>query len=204
MYSIGASSLIIKDNGKVIKKRGPINDFYPLRKIFKADEVIYVQGEKEIVLNIFSPSTWSLLLSSGLVAHSSNKCNNSYLFSEFAYSETEIPFCVIDIVFKDGKRLGFYKEPELFLSECKNSKVLEYLLVIGCKFKMTSTYCALDTYFNPNNPKFLDVIMQYPKALDKKWLKKNKQKILECVMALAVKGDYPTANIVGQLLIEGV
>lgn len=196
MSNMDSSALIIKDNGKIIRKKGIINNYYPLRNIFKADEVIYVQGDKEIALNLLSPSTWSLLLSSGIISHCPTKVND-YLFLELAYSETEIPFCIIDIVFKNGKRLGYYKEPNLFLDSCKNSKVLEYLLVIGCKF----TYSTMDSYFNPICPKFLDVIMQYPKALDRKWLKKNRQKILECVMVLATNKDYPTANIVGQLLL---
>lgn len=183
-----------------------INTEFHLREIFEI-EAMYIENETDKKqIDIRKPETWILLLNNNFITHDYKDATNyikDYLLQELKFSKVEIPLEVIDVIFNDGRNKGFYKNPSIFLSCCHNRNSVVYFLNRGYKFKQIKGYgnSTMEYYFYPKYPLFLDRIMCYPKALDKKWIKKNKQTILDCIITLAQNGEKEIADWVGQLLI---
>lgn len=197
--------LVIEHKGSEQSYTGSINHQFHLREIFEISSIQLKNEDKIKNINLRNPEDWILLLDLGFITHDYKDCEyiRDYLLEELKFSDVDIPLQVIDVLFKDGRKKGFYKNPSSFLSCCRNKNFLVYFLHLGYKFKKVKGcgHSTMESYFNPIHPMFLDSILCYPKALDKKWIKKNKQKILNCVIHIA-EYDKELADWVGQLLIK--
>ncbi|WP_286077807.1 hypothetical protein [Thomasclavelia cocleata] len=193
----------IKKDGKEKKMLSPINNEFSLREIFEVDS-FFLEGFGE--LDLTRPDVWQLLLDEGVITHAYEEdywSTPDHLLTELKFSKKDIPLDVLKIIFTDGLRHGFYRKPEELMSCCQNKNFLVFFLSLGYRFKRIKGHgeSTMETYFYQKDPKFLDSIMCYPKALDKAWIKKNRKNILGCVITLAVRGDDLTADWVGQLLL---
>lgn len=195
--------VIVKRNGKEQKLLSPINNVFSLREIFEVDS-FFLEGFGE--LDLKRPEVWQLLLDHRVVTHAYEEdywSTPDYLLNELKFSKKDVPIEVTKVIFMDGLKQGFYRHPEELMSCCQNCGSLVFFLSLGYKFKKIKGHgeSTMETYFYPKDPKFLDSIMCYPKALDKAWIRKHKKDILSCVITLASRDDDLTADWIGQLLL---
>jgi len=157
-------------------------------------------------VNLSDPETWRLMLSSGIVKHS-YICNGfvvskHFLLAELLQSTDYVPKDVIDLVVRDGRERGLYKNIEGLLSLCENEDALRYFLDNGYRFKKVRGYgfSTMEYYFCGEG-KLLPVIAEYPQAIDRKWIKTNKKGLMEFIFRLVKSDREDEARFVAGLLI---
>lgn len=196
---------IYHKNGDRILFRGAISDGIPMRRVFFQEHIYVHTGRERKEIDILSPDDWRYMFQRNIVTHDCGGRKGT-LLTELSLSYDHIPMDVLDVIYYDGLKNGRYKNLDNYLSLCRNLDVLSYLLKHGAVFRtkwhrpssMEQWFYGISEY---TLIKFLKIIENYPKAIDKKYIKNTKNwfRLIHSVSVISDRydrdGDYEDYKI---------
>lgn len=200
---------IKKRNGNQTYTCGVINNEINAREMFCLDELIIDDN----AINVYDAKDWHYMFNIGKIIHDGKNKKGS-LLQELSLIKEVIPYDVVTTVYFDGISKGRYKKLSDYLSLCRNSTVLDFLLSNGAKFrtKLRKPSSMEHLFYNVSYDKEIfckniDVLMKHPNSIDKKWIRNNANRIIMCIQKLQEWGitdcngdNFVRANFLMDLL----